>query len=218
MKKEIRRKIPSAKHYIVYHGTIQGDLDTDVRRKTRAGRRWGMDLNWESPINSFPRVKNKKENSLSALENTKTEVTPANGFKMFQITKDIYPKQCFRDKMSRAPEDSDNGENVTEWARVCTLYIGTECDREGRNGRHLAAKRPAWAERRIGRQIYQFALVIARENGTDTKGSRIMSRKTVEYECEKAMGGRGRPGISFSNQSVSSHERWTDASCTSQSV
>ena len=52
----IRRKIPQSKHYIVYTETVHGqkDLNTDVRRKTRAGRCWEMVLRWESPLNSFP--------------------------------------------------------------------------------------------------------------------------------------------------------------------
>ena len=51
----IRRKTPSAKRYIVYHETSHGrkDLDTDVRRKTRAGRCRQMVLGWKSSLNSF---------------------------------------------------------------------------------------------------------------------------------------------------------------------
>ena len=50
--KEIRRKIPASKHYIVYPEEFQGkmDLNTDMRRKTRLGRRWGMALGFLFPI------------------------------------------------------------------------------------------------------------------------------------------------------------------------
>ena len=53
--KESRRKTPSAKRYIVYPGTIQGDLNTVVRRKTRAGRfpNWEMALGCKSSLNSI---------------------------------------------------------------------------------------------------------------------------------------------------------------------
>ena len=82
--------------------------------------------------------------------------------KMLQITKDIYAKQGFCDKVSITPEGSDIRETATEWARVSTLEVGKEGFREGRNVRHLGAKRPSWAARIIGRQIYQFTLVIMR--------------------------------------------------------
>ena len=41
-KMEIRRKIPAAKRYVVYPEEIRGenDLNADMRRKTRVGRRW----------------------------------------------------------------------------------------------------------------------------------------------------------------------------------
>ena len=51
---EIRKKIPSPEHYIVYPETIHGgvDLDTDMRRKTRAGRssRRNMVSGWKPPL------------------------------------------------------------------------------------------------------------------------------------------------------------------------
>ena len=44
--KEVRRKIPEDKRYIVYPETAhrQKDSDTDMRRKTRVGRRCQMAL------------------------------------------------------------------------------------------------------------------------------------------------------------------------------
>ena len=62
-KKEIRRKIPSKKRYIVYPETTRGgvggwggDLDTEMRRRTRVGRCGKMALGWKSPPNSFSRL------------------------------------------------------------------------------------------------------------------------------------------------------------------
>ena len=55
-KKEIGKKAPAAKRYIVYHATIQGpkDLHIDMRRKTRAGRspHWHMVLGCRPSLNS----------------------------------------------------------------------------------------------------------------------------------------------------------------------
>ena len=45
----IRRKIQAPKHNIVYPEAIQGqkDLDNDMRRMKRAGRRWGL---WKNSL------------------------------------------------------------------------------------------------------------------------------------------------------------------------
>ena len=54
-RKEIGRKIPEAKQYVVYPETVQGtkDLNTDMRRKTRVGRSWQMALGLPCAHNSF---------------------------------------------------------------------------------------------------------------------------------------------------------------------
>ena len=55
-KKEIMRRMPEAKRYIVCHETIHGRkyLDIDMRRKTRAGRssHWQMVLGCKPFLNS----------------------------------------------------------------------------------------------------------------------------------------------------------------------
>ena len=52
-------------------------------------------------------------------------------------------KQGFCNKRSCAPEDSDSGENVTEWARVSALEVGSDVVQDGKYGRNLAAHRPS---------------------------------------------------------------------------
>ena len=96
--------------------------------------------------------------------------------------------------MSCAPEDSD-GEQVADWARVSALEVGSEGFQEGKYGRNLAAKHSNWEERLIGKQIYQYTLVIMREYGDDANGGMIDSRMWVVGDAKKSwesdVGARG---------------------------
>ena len=58
-----------------------GDLNTDMRRKTRVGRCWRMELGWESCLASFSVLVETKENSPNGLKITKADVTFPNRFK-----------------------------------------------------------------------------------------------------------------------------------------
>ena len=62
---------------------------------------------------------------------------------------------------------------------------------QDQQGRHLEAKQGDWQERAIGDQTYQFALIILRERGNDTKGRKINSRGAAELERDTSMGGGG---------------------------
>ena len=54
-KKEIRRKISSQNTILLTLELFRGkkDPNADMRRKTRAGRRWQMVLDWRHSFNSF---------------------------------------------------------------------------------------------------------------------------------------------------------------------
>ena len=119
-------------------------------------------------------------NSIIAFKHRKPKLGFRKVAKFYNAREIFTQKQCFCDKMSRAPEDSDSVENVTEWARVSPLEVAAEGFQDGKYGRHLAAMRPSRTEKLIGRQIYQYALVIMREYGNDTNRSKINSRKTVD--------------------------------------
>ena len=72
----IRKRVPDAKHYIVYPDTLQGrkDLDINMRREARVGRSsdWQMVLGRKPPLNSKNRIKQliqkeqRKSKNLSA--------------------------------------------------------------------------------------------------------------------------------------------------------
>ena len=77
---------------------------------------------------------------------------------------------------------------------------GQECRRsryvprgpqEGQNERNLALKNPDWRADAIGIQIYQFALIILRDMGSESNGRTINIPGASEFECESATWGFG---------------------------
>ena len=88
----------------------------------------------------------------------------------------------------------------------------------GYYGRNLAAKKPQWAEKLIGREIYQYTMVIMREYGGDTKGRKINSRKTTGRNAKRPWGARRRLEIDRSKSVAAKHEKRSDESRHRESV
>ena len=83
---------------------------------------------------------------------------------------------------------------------------GEEGCQEGKYGRHLSAKHPHWAERLIGKEIYQYATVIMREYGNDTKGGEINSRKWAGESAKQSWGSMWRLEVNRSKYMVGKRE------------
>ena len=99
-KGEIRRKLPASEHYIVYPETIQGqeDLNTDMRRKTRAGgsSHWPIAIGGKTSLNS--NKLHSETNSKRTISTAKTEADFTKDPKTSLKSRDIYSLKGFAGK------------------------------------------------------------------------------------------------------------------------
>ena len=86
---------------------------------------------------------------------------------------------------------SENGQNVTEWARAPILKQEAEPPQEGKYGMHLSVKHQDWRSKVTGSEICQVAMMILRDIGNDAKGRRLNSRGTAEQVCGSITGSDG---------------------------
>ena len=65
------------------------------------------------------------------------------------------------------------------------------CQAPNRTAHHLAANHVDWATEMVGWALYRNTLMILRNRGKDSNGSKINSRKWVGGECGIQIGGNG---------------------------
>ena len=100
-KGEIRKRLPEAKHDIIYPGSNQGqkDLNIDVRHGARVGGRsyWKITMGCNPTLNS--KQLHQISNSERIISTEKTKVRPSQVRRIVSKSRSIYPQKVFATKM-----------------------------------------------------------------------------------------------------------------------